>query len=130
MIQIKHRFNGKVIYESKKETMKEAVEEAVLSKADLSWADLFKANLFKADLFKADLSDTNLSEADLSKADLSKANLSKTHYWKTNFKYCKVTKKVKEQIIEMMKLEEVKDNLRRLKWLKERNYLSLIEQQE
>ena len=55
---------GNVLYESKKETISEAVEEAVESEADLS-----EANLSGADLKWADLSETDLSWADLSEAN-------------------------------------------------------------
>ena len=85
---------GNVLYESKKETISEAVEEAVeseanlsganLSGADLKWADLSKADLSKADLSWADLSEANLSETDLSETDLRWANLSKTDLSKTD----------------------------------------------
>jgi len=69
-IQIKNRWTGDIIYESEKTTYKEAVEEAIESKANLS-----EANLSGADLYRA-----NLSEADLSGADLYRAK-----FWgKTN----------------------------------------------
>ena len=72
--------SGDIIYSSEKTTMKEAVEEAVKSKANLSEADLSKADLSKADLSKA-----NLSEADLSEADLYEADLYEAKFWgKTN----------------------------------------------
>ena len=69
-IKIKNRFNGSVIYESSKNTYKEAVVDAVASGAKLRGADLRGA-----DLSEADLSDANLSEADLSGADLIEAIL-------------------------------------------------------
>jgi uncharacterized protein YjbI with pentapeptide repeats len=50
-----------------------------------------------------------LSKADLSEANLSKANLSDFYYWQTNFKYCKVTKKVKEEILAQIQLEDVEE---------------------
>ncbi len=65
MITIKRWDNDEVIYTSNKETIKEAVEEAVANKISLAYADLRKANLHKA----------NLSWANLHKADLSKADL-------------------------------------------------------
>jgi len=80
-IQIKNRWTGDIIFESEKTTYKEAIEEAVkskadLSKANLSWADLSNANLSNANLSWADLSNANLSNANLSWADLSNADLS------------------------------------------------------
>ena len=75
-IEIKNRWTGDIIFTSTKTTYKEAVEEAIKSKANLSWADLSKANLSKANLSWADLSKANLSGANLSWADLSGANLS------------------------------------------------------
>ena len=65
MITIKRWDNDEVIYTSNKETIKEAVEEAVANKISLAYADLRKANLHKA----------NLSEADFSKANLLYTNL-------------------------------------------------------
>ena len=81
---------GKIVFQSSKSTMKEAVVEAVksganlyganLHEADLSGADLYEADLHEADLrranlYEADLSGANLHEADLSGADLYEADL-------------------------------------------------------
>ena len=84
-VKIKNRFTDKIIFESTKETLREAVLEAIEKEADLS-------------------------KADLSWADLSKANLSSTNYWKTNYWKCKVTKKTKEQILESIAFENVKES--------------------
>jgi uncharacterized protein YjbI with pentapeptide repeats len=80
-IQIKNRFTGNIIFESGKETIKEAVIEAKNSGADLSeanlrGADLSGANLRGANLRGADLSGANLYEVDLSGANLYEADLS------------------------------------------------------
>jgi hypothetical protein len=75
MIQIKNRFSLEVIFESKKDTVKEAVIEAVINGTNLYDANLCGANLGGANLFGADLCDTNLRGADLGGADLSSANL-------------------------------------------------------
>ena len=64
-ITIKNRWTGDIIWESKKTTYKEAVEEAIKSNADLSWADLSGADLSEANLSKANLSKAYLSEAKL-----------------------------------------------------------------
>jgi uncharacterized protein YjbI with pentapeptide repeats len=74
-----------VVYQSTKTTMREAVVEAVESRANLSGADLRNAdlcgadlrgaNLRDADLRRADLCDADLRDADLRRADLSGADL-------------------------------------------------------
>jgi uncharacterized protein YjbI with pentapeptide repeats len=105
IIEIKNRWNGKVLYSGEHESLKEAVKEnsdidglfdnldlseadlvgadlsntvlpnASLAGADLSNANLSDANLARANLSDADLSDAGLSDADLSGVDLSTANL-------------------------------------------------------
>ena len=82
-VEIKRWDNKEVIFTSTKQTIKEAVEEAVskgvsleyanLYNAELSHADLANADLTKADLYKADLFNANLSNADLSNANLAYA---------------------------------------------------------
>ena len=67
--------SGKVIYSSDKETLREAVIEAVksgadLSNANLSYADLFNANLFNANLFDAK---TNMCKVNFSKSEYKQA---------------------------------------------------------
>ena len=74
-IQIKNRWTGNIIFESEKETYKEAVIEANLREANLIEADLREANLIEANLREADLRGADLREADLSGANLSGANL-------------------------------------------------------
>jgi hypothetical protein len=71
---------GSVIWESEKDTLKEAVVEknnrdANLRAADLRGANLCDANLHGADLRGADLHGANLHGADLHGADLYGANL-------------------------------------------------------
>jgi hypothetical protein len=76
---------GSVIWESEKDTLKEAVVEknnrdANLRGANLRGADLYGANLYGADLrdanlYGANLRDANLRGADLRDADLYDANL-------------------------------------------------------
>jgi hypothetical protein len=95
-----YKTDGSVLYESDKETVKEAVveanlsganlyeadlSEADLSGADLSGADLSEANLSGANLYEADLSEADLSEADLSRADLSEADLSGAELYNAKF---------------------------------------------
>jgi len=74
-MQIINRFAKKVIYESKKETVKEALIEAVKKKIDLKGADLGGADLGGADLGGANLGDANLEYANLKGANLKGANL-------------------------------------------------------
>ena len=86
-ITIKNRWTGDIIWESKKTTYKEAVEEAIKSNADLSWADL---------------SGADLSEANLSGAKLSGADLNGTTYYmgngNRNFEaLCKAIKTIRHQ---------------------------------
>jgi hypothetical protein len=75
--EIKHRYNGSILFECEATSIKIAVELAIEKKADLSGADLSGADLSWAKLSCAKLSWANLSWANLSKADLSKADLSK-----------------------------------------------------
>jgi len=85
-VKIMSRFvSGRVVYQSTKSTVREAVVEAVnsgaylrnadLRDADLSGADLRDADLREADLWGADLRGANLRGANLSDADLCNANL-------------------------------------------------------
>ncbi len=75
-IQIKHRWNGDVLYEGLSGmTMRQTLEASTSGNADLSNADLSNANLSDAKLRNADLSNADLSNADLSNANLSDANL-------------------------------------------------------
>jgi len=75
-IEIKSRFNAKVIFAIEAKSLKIGVELAVRSRADLYGADLSRAYLSGAYLSGADLSRAYLSGAYLSGADLSRANLS------------------------------------------------------
>jgi len=75
-IAIKSRYDGSIIYQSTKPTLRGVVVEAVGKGANLRDANLRDANLIGANLIGADLSDANLSDADLSDADLSDADLS------------------------------------------------------
>jgi uncharacterized protein YjbI with pentapeptide repeats len=96
-IKILNRFNSEtVIYESEKETIREAVEEAVakgvsLSYANLSYANLSYANLSYANLSYANLSYANLSDANLSYANLRSANLSYANLSDANLSYANLS---------------------------------------
>ena len=71
-----YRIDDTVLFESTKQTVKEAVEEADLSGANLYKADLSEANLYEASLSGANLSGANLIKTDLRGANLYKADLS------------------------------------------------------
>ena len=89
MVEIKNIY-GDVIYTAKDATtVKQAVEQAILScanlsSADLSCANLYSANLYSANLSRADLSSANLSSANLSCANLYSANLSRANLYSAN----------------------------------------------
>ena len=74
--EIKHRWNGSVLFSFECGSLREAVVEAAKQKANLSDADLSDADLRGADLSGANLSYANLRGADLRDANLSGANLS------------------------------------------------------
>ena len=75
VIEIKNRWNGKVLYSGEHADIKEAVEAAVKAGADLRGANLGGANLRDADLRGANLIGADLCGADLRGADLRDANL-------------------------------------------------------
>jgi len=83
-IQIKSRWDGKVLWEGEAESLKEAIEVAVKQKARLSGANLCGANFSGADLFGANLCGANLSRADLYGADLYRANLYRANLSEAN----------------------------------------------
>ena len=74
-INITSWVTGAVIYESTKETIKEAVVDATLHGADLRGAKLYGADLRDADLRGAKLYGANLRDADLRGADMYNADL-------------------------------------------------------
>ena len=95
MMEIKHRYSGKILFESDKDTIKEALIEAVIKKRSLGGADLKGAYLGGADLKGADLVGANLVGAYLGGAYLGGANLERI----------KITSKMKEQIIKELDWE-------------------------
>ena len=76
-IKIRNRWTGLVVFEYTRErnTIAEAVLEAIRCDADLHGVDLRSANLRDADLHGVDLRSANLRDADLRNADLSDADL-------------------------------------------------------
>ena len=101
---------GKVLFESDKTTLKEAVEEAVSRNVDLGDADLRDAylgdadlrgaNLRGADLGDADLEGANLEGADLRGADLRDADLEGVDFYHTKFYGKGGTTKIKKNQID------------------------------
>ena len=81
-----YRVDGSVLWESDKETIKEALEEAAISGANLFGANLFEANLSGAYLRGANLYGANLSGAHLYGANLRGADLSGAHLYEANLR--------------------------------------------
>ena len=76
MIEIKHRWNGKVLYTAENaQDVRSALQEALARGADLRGANLRGADLSGANLRDADLSGANLRDADLRGAYLRDAYL-------------------------------------------------------
>jgi uncharacterized protein YjbI with pentapeptide repeats len=109
-MEIKHRFSGKVLYASEKETLKEIVVEAVSKKANLggaylTGADLEGAYLTGAYLTGADLKGANLTGADLEGAylkgaDLTGAYLTGADLKGANLRRIKITEKQKQVLLD------------------------------
>jgi len=74
-IEIKIRYDDKVIYAGEFDSLKSALVAAVKAKADLRGSDLYCANLYGADLRDANLGGADLRCADLYCANLYGANL-------------------------------------------------------
>jgi hypothetical protein len=79
MIEIKNRFNEKIMYAGNYRNVKELIIEENIK--DLRHADLRYSDLTDADLRYSDLTDADLLFADLSNSDLRYADLPK------NYKY-------------------------------------------
>jgi uncharacterized protein YjbI with pentapeptide repeats len=82
--EIKHRYDGSVLFSHDCDSLRDAVVEAVKNKADLSGADLSGADLSCANLSCANLSCANLFGANLFGANLSCANLFGAHLFGAN----------------------------------------------
>ena len=76
-IQIKNKLTGSVIfeYESKNNSIKKTIEQAVKQEADLREANLQGADLWEANLQGVNLQGAYLRGADLRRADLREADL-------------------------------------------------------
>src|SRR5574337_355134 len=77
--------SDKVVYESAKESVRDAVIEAVRRESPLMNADLKNAYLRDADLAGAILGGADLRDADLQGANLQRANLRDANLAGTNF---------------------------------------------
>ncbi len=73
-IEIKN-ISGAIIYSGEFESVRHAIEQAVVDKANLYGANLYGANLRKANLYGANLYGANLRKANLYGANLYGANL-------------------------------------------------------
>ena len=81
-VEIKNRYDGKVILYGEYQSIKECLEKN--RRADLCGADLYGANLSGANLCRANLSETNLRGANLSETNLYGANLCKANLCRAN----------------------------------------------
>jgi hypothetical protein len=73
-IEIKN-ISGAIIYSGEFESVRHAIEQAVVDKANLHEADLHEADLREANLYGADLYGADLRGADLRGADLRETDL-------------------------------------------------------
>jgi hypothetical protein len=112
MIQIKHRYSGKILFEYRSKSILDAVKAAIKARANLSWANLSWADLSRADLSRANLSRANLSGANLDfssgitfrcssfgcKADLRLAAQLAYHFCRIDFPECEEAKAAREAL--------------------------------
>ena len=75
LFEIKHRYNGTVLFGLDCESLKICLEAAIRSYSNLRGSDLSDSNLSDSDLSGSDLSDSNLRGSDLSGSDLRGSDL-------------------------------------------------------
>ena len=75
MIEVKNRFNGKIIFRSRRKSLKEVIEFKVGQDTNLGGANLRGANLEGVNLEGVNLEGANLRDANLRGASLEGANL-------------------------------------------------------
>jgi AraC-like DNA-binding protein/quercetin dioxygenase-like cupin family protein len=85
-IEIKDRHSGRILFETGAETLKDALEEAVVSNVNLSCADLRNADLREACLANANLSNADFSGANLFKTVLHRSNLIGTCFYNVDLR--------------------------------------------
>ena len=76
LFEIKNRWTGAVIFARECETLRQCVEEAVLSGSDLRGSNLRDSDLRDSNLSGSNLRDSDLSGSDLRDSDLRDSNLS------------------------------------------------------
>ena len=74
-LEIKDRWEGKILYQDEAESLKALIEAAVKGGASLVRANLYGANLVRANLVRANLDGANLDGANLDGANLDGAHL-------------------------------------------------------
>jgi len=89
-IKIKDRYSGHVLFETETETLKTAVEEAVLSGVDLSCADLRNADLSGACLANVRLSNADFSGANLFRAILHGSRLTDARFYNVDLRFANI----------------------------------------
>jgi hypothetical protein len=89
-IEIKDRYSGRVLFETEAETLKGALEEAVISGVNLSCADLRNADLGGAYLANAQLSNADFSGANLFGIILDRATLIGTRFCNVDLRYADI----------------------------------------
>jgi len=89
-VEIKNRFNDKIILSGKYESIKDCLEknrDADLSYSDLSYSNLRGSNLSYSNLSYSNLSYSNLRGSNLSYSNLSNSNLSYSNLSNSNLSY-------------------------------------------
>ena len=89
-IEIKDRHSGRVLFETEAETLKDVVEEAVISGVNLSCADLRNADLGGAYLAGAQFSNADFSGANLFGIILDRATLIGTRFCNVDLRYADI----------------------------------------
>ena len=73
-IEIKSRWNSKVLHSGKHRSLKEAVESAVKAGVSLAGANLASANLAGANLARTNITRANITRANITRANITRAN--------------------------------------------------------
>jgi len=89
-LKIKDRHSGRILFETEAETLKGALEEAVISGVNLSCADLRNADVGGAYLAGAQLSNADFSGANLFGITLDRAVLIGAHFYSVDMRYANI----------------------------------------